>query len=1105
MLGWKCPERISVDNKIEKLNKVKDFESLIEYLREELDWPIEEEQTEDLVFNYTAKELGIADKYAAKVEKIKQFRPLTDNQPWGIFYVEFEVKKLPVVVLRKVLKSLIKSRRMTDDKLPTWELSELIFISSIGEIEERKISFAHFTEQSEGISELRTFSWDKYDTQLHYKQSTIDLEKLRWPDDETDKELWKNNWSSAFGRKHRIVIKTTSVLCKEMARIAKHIREQIKEIYKYESQYGRIHKLLNSFRNTLIERLDINAFADMYAQTITYGLFSARAANKDAFQKEQYSEIIPKTNPFLKNLFRECFDIRSSSSLDLDELTISDLIEILRESDIETILADFGRMKKGEDPVIHFYEEFLKEYDKEQKVERGVFYTPDAVVSFIVKSVDEILKLSFDCVNGLADNYIGYSISNTEDLINAKKMNILDPAVGTGTFLKHVITIIKNNFDIQYRNLSKTDLRTKWNDYVNENLLSRIFGFELMLAPYAVAHLKLGLELSETGYDFKGNKRLGLFVTNSLEKSDQTLESFYNWLAEEANLSNKIKTKKPIHVIIGNPPYSGESQNKNKWIDNLLKKRYKNRDGSFSSSYYELDGQPLKERNLKWLQDDYVKFIRFAQMKIDQAGIGIFSYITNHSYLDNPTFRGMRKSLLDSFDEIYILNLHGSALKQKKSPDCSKDENVFAIRQGVSIVIFVKSDKIKNKKVFYYDLYGTRKQKFHSLDSFSTRGAVKAVPWTEIQPQDPYYFFIPFDDDKMKEYKTFVKITDIFPIKSVGIITARDHFTIKYTEGEIWEQINDFVKMDEEEARRIYSLGNDVRDWKVSFAKRDLIESKLNSKNIKKILYRPFDFRFTYYTGVSRGFHCMPRPEVMSQMLSNNIAILTTRLQDKPGFFHALVTDTIVEGHQFKEITYAFPLYLHDISEKKMKMKKIHVRNSIKYNLDSEFIQELWKKMKIKISEEELFSYIYAILFSNKYRTRFSNHLKIDFPRIPFTEDYKLFSEISKLGQSLIELHVMELKLQPSIQYNIEGNNEVEKIVFKEERVYINSNQFFEGISKDFWEYKIGSYMVLQQWLKYRKGKILDMKEIEMFIQIVGIIERTIKIQTLIDELVSFE
>ncbi|MCK4307670.1 DNA methyltransferase, partial [candidate division WOR-3 bacterium] len=1003
-----------VDVKVSRLKSVKTFESLITYLRDELDWPIEIEDAEEITFDYDPVELGIEEKYAVNIKNIKQIRPLTDNQPWGIFYIEFEPKKLPVVVLRRILRALIYSRRKRKDRMKTWDREDLMFISSLGEEDERKITFAHFAESEEGLPELRTFSWDKYDTALRYRENVLELGKLSWPEDETDREHWRESWSSAFTRKYRYVIRTSKKLAEKMAHLASQIREQVKEVYSYEAKDGAMHKLFDNFKKVLIHDLNLNTFADMYAQTITYGLFSAKATHEEKFEDEDIAAIIPNTNPFLRNLFRECTKIGEDNKygLDLDELGVTELMKTLKETDIEAVLQDFGRQKRREDPVIHFYEEFLMEYDPHQKVKRGIFYTPDPVVSFIVRSVDHILRTEFGCPDGLADTStipIKYQRKSkkdnslVEDVKKVPKVQILDPATGTGTFQKYVIEEIKKTFDEQHKDLSYEDLRKKWNEYVPKHLLPRLFGFELMMAPYAVAHLKLGLKLAETGYDFKSEKRLGVYLTNTLEgthKGAGTLDAYLNWLAEESHRANLIKAKYPITVIIGNPPYAGHSANNTTWIAELL--RGKALDDIYKSNYFEVDGKPLGERNPKWINDDYVKFIRFGQWKVNKTGQGILAFITNHSYLDNPTFRGMRQQLMESFTDIYVLDLHGNSKKKEKCPDGSKDENVFDIQQGVAIGIFVKNpQKTSPAKVHHADLWGLREEKYKQLFDNS----IDTIQWEEVTPTSPFYFFYPQDVELKEEYESGWKITDIMPENSVGIVTARDSLTIQDSPEKIWEIVRDFSALPEDIARSTYNLGKDARDWKITFAQNDLKESGLKKELIVPILYRPFDIKYTYYTGHSRGFICMPRPEVMQHMMRKNLGLLVCRQQNKVGFYHAFISEKIVEScvvsNKTREINYLFPLYLYpDKSKVKLSDEKASKPERTP-NFTLEFLQAIKEALGTEPTAEEIFCYIYAILYSPTYRKRYEEFLKIDFPKVPLTSDKDLFKSLCRLGSEL--------------------------------------------------------------------------------------------------------
>lgn len=492
-------------------------------------------------------------------------------------------------------------------------------------------------------------------------------------------------------------IHTPKELAHYMAHVAKLIRETITRALQAEGREGKLHDQFEAFRKVLLHDLTPAQFADMYAQTVCYGLFAARCnvAEKDVskFDRRSAAWDIPRTNPFLRTMFDQM------AGPDLDESitwAVDHLIALLRDADVPLILRDFGKATKREDPVVHFYETFLAEYDPKMREARGVYYTPGPVVSYIVRGVDQILKTDFGLKDGLADNtLIDWEVTDPKtgkkEIKRVHKVQILDPATGTGTFLHAVIQHIYERFESEGR-------KGQWSGYVREHLLPRLFGFELLMAPYAVAHMKLGLLLQQTGYDFASDERLNVFLTNTLEEamfhSDVLFERI---IADEANEASRVKKDVPVMVILGNPPYSGHSANKSWQYVTFRKKngahqRKKVRTfiGDLMQDYYKVDGKPLGERNPKWLDDDYVKFIRFAQWRIERTGHGVLGFITNHGYLDNPTFRGMRQSLLDSFDTIYVLDLHGNTKRKEAAPDGSRDENVFDIQQGVAIGIMVK-------------------------------------------------------------------------------------------------------------------------------------------------------------------------------------------------------------------------------------------------------------------------------------------------------------------------------------------------------------------------------------------------------------------------------
>jgi type I restriction-modification system DNA methylase subunit len=841
-------------------------------------------------------------------------------------------------------------------------------------------------------------------------------------------------------------------------------------------QKGFIYGFYQAFREYLIQGLSPEDFADLYSQTIAYGLFAART-RMGTFNRKLAYDGIPPTIGILRDLFHF---ISLGNPPKPMEWIIDDLAEVLAVTDIKAILYSYFHEGKGKDPIVHFYETFLAEYDPKTRERRGVYYTPEPVVSFIVRSINQILKEYFPKKDGLADGQV----------------TVLDPAAGTLTFLAEAATLAVSEFVKKYGQGGKEA-------FIKGHILKDFFAFELMMAPYAVGHLKMSFLLEELGYRLGEKDRFKLYLTNTLEMEDLAQTEFPGMasLSEESHLAGRVKKKQPILVILGNPPYSGHSTNIGKWISEEIK------------VYHQVDGKPLGEKNPKWLQDDYVKFIRFAQWKIDQAGEGAIGFITNHSYLDNPTFRGMRRSLMGSFDEIYILDLHGNSLKKEKCPDGSKDENVFDIKQGVAIALFIKKKgKKKECRVFHSELWGKRDEKYARLLNEDK----KSIPWQEVKPKPGFYLFLPREEVLLEQYERYPKITDIFPVHSVGIVTARDSLTIRWNKNDVWTTVMNFSRLEPEIARTAYRLGKDARDWKVELAQKDLTGNGLDRKNIVPILYRPFDVRYTYYTGRSRGFHCMPRHEVMQHMLPENLGLISVRQVAEGIFNHALVTNTITESRitlSNKGIAFLFPLYLYPPSGKNnpgnLQKKTFGSLLTLfepqkeyqakRPNLSPAILDQLKKAYRTSPTPEQIFFYVYAALYSPVYRIRYAEFLKMDFPRIPFTAEYPLFKKAAQYGKRLVDLHLLKAsEIDPPIaRFQGKGVAKMEKTLYNTEsrRVYINKSCYFERIPEEVWKYWVGGYQVCDKWLKDRKGRVLELDEIKQYCQVITALKKTIEIQ----------
>lgn len=1021
--------------------------------------------------------------------------------------------------LRKILSGLVFSKRRNTEHA-IWDKSELLFICSLKYEDNLVLGFVNFKDSNSAIPSINTFYWDvNKETNLNFKSK---LESLVWPSDMSKTDEWKRSWSSAFTTVYRENIVQSRQLVERLAKLAQNTRQRVLETYLVENANGELHKLFKKFQELLIHDLSKEDFADMYAQTVAYGLFSARCMDTDGhFELDEVVERIPTTNPFLKQLLKNCFEhgLGSSTSLMFDELAIGEIVDLLDHIDTDKILDDFGRQTGGgsEDPVIHFYEGFLDAYEHEQKKRRGVYYTPDPVVDFIVRSVDEILREEFSYADGLADishkiieyqreskkQKLGAQTKYVTDTKEVPAIQILDPATGTGTFLAHTIRMIKATFDHKHQGKSAAEIKELWNQYVPQHLLPRINGFEIMMAPYSVAHMKLGLVLKETGYDFRDNDRLNVYLTNTLEKAGSEEITLFDLLSEEAAGANKIKNDKGINVIIGNPPYSGLSQNMNPWIDGLLRGTLE--DGSKVQSYYEINGGTLGEKKL-WLQDDYVKFFRYAHNYIDSCKDGgILAFISNHGYLDNPTFRGMRESLLETFDDIYILDLHGNVMKKESCPDGNKDENVFDIQQGVCIGIFVKCCNHSNRKdnttkLYHVDIWGSREYKYDYLRNTS----FLKINWNNICPTLPWYWFVPRNSDFEDEYINNWRIDNIMPLNSTGIITSRDSFVIDSSEESLLARIaqfHDIVNFSDSDIEDRFKLSENYA-WSLSEARKEFSKVKDWSNYIKDILYRPFDKRKILY---HPSLVWRTREKVMVNMDKGNIGLIFMRqVALNQEYSHFLVTENLIDNRSFysnKGIVILAPLYL--------------MPDRVP-NINSQFIAQFSLLLEIDIEPEEILYYIYAVFHSIIYRNRYAEFLKIDFPRIPLTSNLKLFRELCGIGKKLVDLHLMKVNLVPISEFFISGRNNVEKfsyqlypndldnvITTQSGRIYINNTQYFKGVPDKVWSFNIGGYQVCHKWLKERKGSVLSQNDIEQYQQIIAILSETITLMDKIDEVIE--
>lgn len=868
------------------------------------------------------------------------------------------------------------------------------------------------------------------------------------------------------------------------------------------SQTSELKNQMAAFQRMLIHDISNKSFADIYSQTIAYGMFAARYNDPslDTFSRIEAANLIPKSNPFLRKLFQDI------AGYDLDDrLTwiVDELVSIFLAADVHSIMQNFGKSTKMEDPIIHFYETFLSKYDKQLRKSRGVWYTPEPVVNFIVRAVDDLLVQEFGLSRGLADT------SKTKIRVNTQmadkrsstgykqeerevhRVQILDPAAGTGTFLAETVKQIFAKFK---------GMEGMWPKYVREDLIPRLNGFELLMASYAMAHLKMDMLLQETGYKSNDDQRFRIFLTNSLEEAHpDTGTLFSSWLSDESAQANAIKRDTPVMVVIGNPPYSGISSNNGEWISGLIE------------DYKYVDGVHFNERK-HWLNDDYVKFIGFAQYFINRNGSGIIGFINPHGFLDNPTFRGMRWNLLREFDKIYTIDLHGNSKKKETAPDGSIDQNVFDIMQGVSINLFVKTGKKKENElseVFHFDLFGKREYKY----DFLIKNSFKSIAFEKLNYSEPYYFFIPMNESERLNYENGFSLTQIFKMNNSGIVTGIDRLSIFIKEDDLINTIEDILKIE-----------NPFDKYDIQGTRRTTKEGRVEElkeaykKGVVKITYRPFDIRYTLPFTKNEYWINSPRIDIMQHLFNEeNIGLICPKQVPEKEEAGAFISRYIA-GHKTSSaynINNIFPLYLYPETHGQQSIEKEPERVP---NFNPEIVEEISKKLGLEFTAEktdrqgtfapiDLLDYIYAVLHSPSYREKYKEFLKIDFPRVPYPTDSKTFWQLVELGGEIRQIHLLESpKLEEFItSYPEDGDNIVEKPEYRDGNVYISKTQYFANVPEAAWNFYIGGYQPAQKWLKDRKGRELSYEDIIHYNKIIGALMETDRLMKEVDEVMELD
>jgi len=899
-------------------------------------------------------------------------------------------------------------------------------------------------------------------------------------------------------------IKSAEKLAKMMAQKARMMEEVLFKAVNEEAENNSLRDQLKAFRQILIHDLDEKTFSDIYAQTIAYGLFAARLHDTtlDDFSRQEAKDLIPKSNPFLKNLF---YYISGPELDDRVVWIVDDLAEIFRSTNLQSILSDFGKATKQTDPFLHFYETFLSEYDPKLRKLRGVYYTPEPIVKFIVRAVDDLLKTEFNLSQGIADTskikiksiIEGTSISKGKNKgkdvfeeIEVHKVQILDPATGTGTFLFETIKQIYQKYK---------DQKGIWSSYVENHLIPRINGFEILMASYTMCHLKLELLLRETGYkiiDEKNQKRLKVFLTNSLEDSHpDTGTLFASWLSKEATEANYVKRDTPVMVILGNPPYSVSSSNKSEWIESRIADYKKN----------------LNEKNIQPLSDDYIKFIRLGQHYICKTGEGILAYISNNSFIDGLIHRQMRKHLLESFDKIYIIDLHGNSNRKETTIDGKPDENVFDIQQGVSINIFIKTGKKVKKdyaKVFHYSILGKREVKY----DFLMKNHINSIPFNDLQLNNNELFFVYKNLDDSYSYSNNFSIIDLFIKQNTCINTEFDELVLKDTQSQAELLLKDLQNKTAEQILSDYNF-NEKQLPKINNAKNDIIENK---PIITKIVYRPFDIKHCIYTGKSNGIMGRPRHDIMKHMiLGENLGLISMRqyAYDVPDYCYTFISKDIAASRLFisnKGYCSIFPLYIYHETDIQQDIEGKIERMP---NLNLEIVKQIADKINLKFIPEKIESddkfapidildYIYAVLYSPSYREKYKEFLKIDFPKVPYPENAEIFWKFVKHGRDLRRVHLLENQIVDNLitSYPMDGNNIVDKVKYENSKVFINEIQYFDKVPEIVWNLYIGGYQPAQKWLKDRKDRKLSVDDIMHYQKIIVVLNETHKIMNEIDK-----
>lgn len=1111
--------RVAVqDPLIERLRSATSINALVRFLHEELNWPVDLDAIDDAFYDYEPEDLGIKAEHQVAIQSIKQLRPLTSNQPWGIFFVEFDRQRLPMVVLRRVLQGLSLRNREKDKGRQRWHARDLLFISSFGPAKDREIALAHFTDETEhgDLPTLRVLGWDGADTNLALAQVATTLrEHLRWPadgDTATGQQRWRERWSSAFRLGYREAVTTAKDLALALAYLARAIRTRANEVLAVEGPDGPLTKLFVGFKANLMADLSHDQFADMYAQTITYGLFAARVSRSSGgLVADDAALMIPSTNPFLQELLQDFLAVSGrtrapsrrgrGTRIDFDELGVNAVVEQLRAAPMDAVLVSFNNARPGDDPVIHFYEDFLKAYDKAMRVERGVFYTPRPVVQFIVRSVHEVLQTEFGIVDGLASTVTWDQMTKRMPGLTLPKgtapdsafVQILDPAVGTATFLVEVVDLIHEHMRGKWQKagLNKAQQLDAWNTYVRDHLLTRLHGFELMMAPYAIAHMKLGLKLADTGYRFpEGGPRVRVFLTNSLQPPSDVQPQFElmaPMLAHEARAANAAKGSVAYTAVIGNPPYSAISAN----LTDVLRR--------IVDRYRQFDGERIRERSMlqfeKNIQDDYIKFFALAERFLERS-VGVLGYISNHSYLDAPTLRGFRQSLTRTFGRISICDLHGNANKGEQDLTGGVDQNVFAIRQGVAVLIGVRTSLACAPEVSLSDLYGPQASKLATLAGSS----ISSLPASRVNPERPLFQFISADKKTTDiAWALWPSVPQVFRVYSTGLETGFDAALVGFTAEEQVSLLRRFSK----QTVKIGGVAEVKGPHAVKVFENRSSLAKVSVADLGKFQIRAFDFRTVL---LRKDLLKTNSFGVLRDLGGERIALITTR-QTKEAFC-TFVVDSYA-GHKITssyDRAYVMPLFQD---------------NGSHFNVFPHFLAAIRSVGRVAPTDGDedvavlAFRWIVGILSSPDYARRYEGELRRDWPRIPIPGSHRVLAEVAEVGRQLIDAYCLKVSEKDAPRFfgedrhvsrvDVDGPNSSSGAGHALLIVNTGVESGFRGVAPDLWKRTIGGHQVLQKWLDERRkaGRSLTDEDIAHWRRIYVALETAHKLMIQVDEVIE--